>query len=689
MFFTSFMVRVRRRRLGALLATSAALALTAVHAQGPTFRARTDIVQLDVAVLDKKTHQPVKGLTAKDFAILEDGRPVEIVAFDAVDVPDAEPPESRAQLASWVESVSPDVTTNSYDDRRLFVIVMDDAMIIDDILTARNAKSIGRQVIDRMGPNDLASVVFTRDNRHAQDFTSDKAKLRAAVNTFSPGTAFIDPSSYQGEAHESAVNTDSYQYEAAVRALGNAADYLVAAPNRRKALVYISEGVPVDFVLASGIVLAHGTSLDVNKPGTNPENRAIHQNLIQSMLDTYRRAQRANVAVYAFDPSPTLFEETLFPFLLQHGLKPGGGGQTDPREIAHHKANLTTDFLEATASNTGGRAVLKASDAPAGIEQMFVENSSYYLLGYHSPKTKTDSYRNVSVKVNRPGDFEIRARNRYYVEKAVDPKKPPVSAQEKAMAGMLPDAGMDLQLVTAPFPSLDPEGAAVVLAIGVKQEAPRKQGFQSVDYLVRAFTPEGSPKSGRTQKINVAMHAAEMGVDDEYDLLMTLPVKPGRYEIRAAVHNATLDRQGSVYGDVVVPDFSKDPLSLSGVIVNAKPARVASPYFATEMISPTVPTTRRVFTHDDRVSTYLRVYQAKTDVFAPVQVAIRIVDDHDNVVSDTTQTLSPDDFSKKTRSADVNYALPTVNLAAGNYLLTFEATAGAKKARREVRFSVR
>jgi hypothetical protein len=418
-------------------------------------------------------------------------------------------------------------------------------------------------------------------------------------------------------------------------------------------------------------------------------NRAIQQNLIDDMLDAYRRAQRANVAVYSFDPSPTLFEDTLFPFLMNHGLKVQGAGPSDPREIAHHKANLTSDFLEATASNTGGRAVLKASDAPAGIEQMFVENSSYYLLGYHSANTKTDSYRSVSVKVNRPGTYEVRARNRYYVEKAADPRKTTVSPREKAMAGMLPNAGMDLQLVTAPFPSLDVEGAAVVLAIGVKQEAPKKQGFQSVDYLVRAFTPEGTPKSGRTQKINVAVHAAEMGADDEYDLLMTLPVKPGRYEIRASVHNATLDREGSVYGDVVVPDFSKEPLSLSGVIVTAKPARVAAPYFATEMVSPIVPTTRRVFTHEDRVSTFLRAYQAKVDVFAPVQVAVRIVDDHDNVISDTTQTLSPDDFSKKTRSADVNYPLPSINLAPGNYLLTFEATTGTHKARRDVRFSVR
>lgn len=646
----------------------AAFALAAVHAQGPTFRARTDIVQLDVAVLDKQ-HHPVKGLTAKDFTVLEDGRPVDIVAFDAVDVPDAGPPEARPQLASWVESVSPDVTKNSYDDRRLFVIVMDDAMIIDDVLMTRNAKSIANQVIDRMGPSDLASVVFTRDNRHTQDFTNDKAKLRAAANTFAAGTAFLP--------RVLSVDPDSYFWNSSVRVLQEVAEYLAAAPYRRKALVYISEGVPIDHGLAGTVTMASGT-------GKGAENHAIAATLVDNEVEAFRLMQRANVAIYSYCPSQSLFEDALTQYYIEQGMWGGAA-----MELAHQKAGMTTDFLEETASNTGGRAVLKAPDAPAAIEQMFVENSSYYLLGYHSLNPKTGSYRNVSVKVNRPGTYEVRARNRYYVEKAADPKKPPVSAQDKAMAGMLPNAGINLELVTAPFPSFDVEGAAVVLAIGVKQEAPPRQGFQSVDYLVRAFTPEGARKSGRTQKINVAMHAAEMGADDEYDLLMTLPVKPGRYEIRASVHNATLDRQGSVYADVVVPDFSKEPLSLSGVIVSAKPARVAAPYFATETVSPIVPTTRRVFTHEDRVSTFLRAYQAKVDVFAPVQVAIRIVDDHDNVISDTTQTLSPDDFSKKTRSADVNYALPTVNLAPGNYLLTFEATTATHKARRDIRFSVR
>lgn len=42
--------------------------------QAPTFRSRTDLVQLDISVLDKD-RRPVRGLTAADFTVLEDGKP--------------------------------------------------------------------------------------------------------------------------------------------------------------------------------------------------------------------------------------------------------------------------------------------------------------------------------------------------------------------------------------------------------------------------------------------------------------------------------------------------------------------------------------------------------------------------------------------------------------------------------------
>jgi hypothetical protein len=52
---------------------------------GTTFRSGVDVVRLDVSVLDRD-RMPIRGLTAADFTVLEDGKPQPIVGFDAVDL---------------------------------------------------------------------------------------------------------------------------------------------------------------------------------------------------------------------------------------------------------------------------------------------------------------------------------------------------------------------------------------------------------------------------------------------------------------------------------------------------------------------------------------------------------------------------------------------------------------------------
>src|SRR5688572_4659252 len=84
-----------------------AAALASGHAQQtPIFRAAADLVQIDVSVLDRD-RQPVRGLSAADFTIVDGGIEQPVVAFAAVDLPD------RVRTgAAWTRDVSPDVVTN-------------------------------------------------------------------------------------------------------------------------------------------------------------------------------------------------------------------------------------------------------------------------------------------------------------------------------------------------------------------------------------------------------------------------------------------------------------------------------------------------------------------------------------------------------------------------------------------------
>ena len=67
---------MRRAALGVLLALLA-------QAQPPVFRARTELVQIDVVVVDADGHV-VQGLTEQDFQIFDRGRPQRIAAFEEI-----------------------------------------------------------------------------------------------------------------------------------------------------------------------------------------------------------------------------------------------------------------------------------------------------------------------------------------------------------------------------------------------------------------------------------------------------------------------------------------------------------------------------------------------------------------------------------------------------------------------------
>ena len=171
-------------------------------------------------------------------------------------------------------------------------------------------------------------------------------------------------------------------------------------------------------------------------------------------------------------------------------------------------------------------------------------------------------------------------------------------------------------------------------------------------------------------------------------MLTPLHLKPGRYNVRYSAHSARLDKTGSVYTDVTVPDFEKEKLSLSGVVVSGDPMPFAAPQDAFAGIIPVVPTTQREFEHSDRAHAFVRIYIGGRQPPGRVDVTARITDANAAAVAVKTDGVAAERFETK-RSTDYTYDLPLARLAPGSYLLTIEARADAVTVRRNVRFSVK
>ncbi len=234
-----------RLMLGAALAALGLAATLAAAPQQapPQFRTRTDLVRIDVSVLDAD-RRPVRGLTAADFTILENGRAYPVVALTEIDVP-----PTPAGDPSWMDEVPSDVQTNALDDGRLFVIVLDDALLPGVAAhLIKQSKAAARSVIDRLGPRDLAAVVFTSDARRSQSFTRDRERLRAAVDKLAPGFLGAQQLNTRPEAGGANLDfADENLMRSSLATLRGVAEALVSGPERRKALVYIGRGIALDY----------------------------------------------------------------------------------------------------------------------------------------------------------------------------------------------------------------------------------------------------------------------------------------------------------------------------------------------------------------------------------------------------------------------------------------------------------
>jgi VWFA-related protein len=654
-------------RVGLFILTAVAFVSVSIMAQRPpTFRGGVEAVVLDVSVLDRD-RRPVRGLTAADFTILEDGRLQTIQTFSAVDMPDV----MVQDTTPWMREVVPDVRSNEGSrDGRVVVLALDDAtpMPAPDVL---RAKALARRTIEALGPRDLAAVVFALNKAAGEGFTQDRARLLASVDKFNGAIDYMPGPDRRGDGAVLGGAFDQFNpsaatlYQAAVHNLTTVAEYLTALPERRKALVYVSVGVPLEFDAAGPLAVTEGTG----------DAGSITRQLIKELQDAFRAAQRANVAIYGLDPG---------------GLRaPNEGGVRSADEANPGRVNR--EFLETVALNTGGFVVANTNEPGAGIAQILRENSSYYLAGYVPANPRADGkFRRIEVRVNRPG-VTVRARSGYFEPRgstsgAVSGARP--STLTSALEGLVPSTGLALQMTAAPFARPDSSDADVAIVLAVRQAAlaGTTAGADHVQVVAQAYDMRAQQRAADRVAFRLDLRA---GGDDEvrYEVVSQLRLKPGRYQLRVAAHSSALDKSGSVFYDIDVPDFSKADLSMSGMILAVAPPPVSIPKNRLASLLPITLTAERLFGQTDQVTVFLRVYQGGRAPIAGVPVGVRIVDAHDVVVFETTETLAPERFATG-RFADYRLSLPIARLRPGPHLLTLEASLRNRRARRDVRFSM-
>ena len=276
-------------------------------------------------------------------------------------------------------------------------------------------------------------------------------------------------------------------------------------------------------------------------------------------MEVFRAARLANVNIYPIDPS--------------------GLGGVDDVGVAEPSVrtgsigiNPMQEFLREVADNTGGVAIVNREDFDTAVPRILKENGSYYLLGYESPNLKTDGkLRKIDVKVDRPG-VTVRSRSGYLGPRAADATAAPAKAGSlpaklaTAVGALLPSAAIRMSVSAAPFAVPDKSEAGVAITVGLRPDLIADRNLvDDVDLYAVALKVDGTEAASTRQPFKIG------AAWTEYELMARLNLKPGRYQLRVSAQSKLRDTAGSVFTDLDVPDFSKAPLSLSGVILHAEP----------------------------------------------------------------------------------------------------------------------
>ena len=692
--------------------------------QQPTFKVSVNVVDVDVTVKDAQGNF-VTGLTADDFEVFEDGKPQAIQTFSYIELPSQRPDPFR----SGGLQVAADVRTNrDVESGRVYIIVLDD-LNVAPMRTAIVRKRARDFVEQHFGPRDLAAVVVTSGRSDAgQEFTSDPALLLRAIDHFfgqrlQPAEMQRLDDYFQNQLlaglNETVQNPNDPQQPTTVvnpitrnqsfdpanlergqRAVGvlntiaSLAEFLEGVRGRRKALLWFSEGI--DYPMGEAFSSQSGSEI------------------LRATRDAVSAAGRANVNVYALDPRGLLGLTTDLIDSMKSGAPDTMG--TDPTrpvgtpfsgtQALLGEMRLTQDSLRTIAESTGGFAAVDTNSFADAFDRITDANSRYYLLGYAPPAHPRDGrFHHIEVRTKRPG-LHVVARKGYPSPSGKTATERKQEALERwardrrnggandtspelraALNSPVQQPGLTLAVQAVPFKGTAKEASVAVtveLDGDALEFAPQPNGLFADTLEVSFFALNGEARAQRGTRaaLNLAIRP------ETYQRVKALGVRlnsrttlaAGRYQLRIGARNPVSGKTGTVFYDVLVPDFSREPLMMSGLLLAVRgnsAAEVLTPQrdAGAEKLLGAPATSRRSFSQAEELAWMAEVY----DNSAPkspkqIDVSARLIDESGREAFASRDMLANGDAgAPKWQTFGYTGRIPLKDIPPGRYLLRLEA----------------
>ncbi|HMF96711.1 MAG TPA: VWA domain-containing protein, partial [Vicinamibacterales bacterium] len=376
----------------------------------PTFRVTVDLVTNDIIVRDDKGNF-IPDLKKEEFEIFEDGVKQDIASMTVVTggrvtnvlaPPPPPPPEGI---------ILPATKPRNDVSGRIFLFFVDD-LHLQFHNTGRVRELFKKISKELVHDGDMFGIVSSGPSSIAVDMTYDRSRLDEAIkkiagNELKPTDIINGPSGAEGPSEV------RYRAHVAFSTVNDLLNNLESVHNRRKALVYVSDGYDFNPFQDARLGLMDPNSPFAQNEFARTQNQMAQQNsdgsspqtdpmanqqkqsetfadadLARELGELTRQANRSNVTMYTIDP---------------RGLVGMGDidEQVDPQQW-NEFVRKSQDSLRVIAEETGGIAVVNQNDFSKALKRIDAETSDYYVLGYYSKNPDpTRRRRQVEVKLTR------------------------------------------------------------------------------------------------------------------------------------------------------------------------------------------------------------------------------------------------------------------------------------------------
>jgi len=478
------------------------------------------VVNVDAFVTDKSGAR-VKGLTREDFELFEDGKPVQITNFYAVEAGKAIrqlDPDAASPAAGSVGVPLPLPQTEEIpDEQRLYLIVYIDNFNLRPFNRNRVLRELRQFLNQKLKAGDRTMLVtYDRELHVRRTFTSDPSVVASALFELETLSAMgthtdsdrkdilkaIEDAEHVNEVYgrvRSYAESLFNDLEFTISALKNFVDQLAGLPGR-KAILYVSDGLPMraaeDVFYALSIKFPQQTSL----------LEAQSFDASRRFLELASQANANRVSFYTVEATGLRMSSAADASQQTAGLGP----QVDQIHFSNLQSTLQT-----LAEKTGGMAVINANQALPRLERMAQDFETYYSLGYSPSHGGDGRYHRVNVKLKRKG-LTLRHRDGY---------------RDKPVETVMADGTMAVLRFST-------EANQMGIGLDVGAMTPRSDGNYSVQLTVRVpigkllLIPRDTTHEGRV-RIYVGAMDQKGGVSEVNNVSVPIQIPNG--EVTQAV----------------------------------------------------------------------------------------------------------------------------------------------------------